>query len=77
MTAPLIVELKPCPFCGGAAKIRTEHQDERVAYANRVTVHCSKCWASRSAEGDTSKPGYADNSTTESRAVEKWNQRAP
>jgi Lar family restriction alleviation protein len=68
-------ELKPCPFCGGKPKIHKKELDERFAYANEVTVQCSSCGCSRSAVGDTSKPGYADNSSTEKRAIEKWNRR--
>lgn len=68
-------ELKPCPFCGGQAKSRRETLDERYAYADVVEVQCNACDASVSATGDTSKPGYADNSTTEKRAIAKWNSR--
>lgn len=69
-------DLLPCPFCGARAKIGRETLDERFAYADKVTVFCIKCSTSKSALGDTSKPGYADNSTVEARAVEQWNSRA-
>lgn len=69
-------ELKPCPFCAGAPKVIIESGDERVGYANTVKVQCSSCGATIMASGDTSKPGYADNSTTGTRARAKWNRRA-
>jgi Lar family restriction alleviation protein len=71
-----IEELKPCPFCGAQPKINRMNLDERHAYANQVTVQCPSCGTSQSAVGDTSKPGYADNSTTEQRAIAAWNRRA-
>jgi hypothetical protein len=67
--------LAACPFCGSQPKMRTETLDERFAYANQVTIQCQSCGCSRSAVGDTSKPGYADNSTTERRAIEAWSRR--
>lgn len=67
--------LKPCPLCDGAASIHKETLDERYAYANRVQVQCNACSVAISAVGDTSKPGYADNSTTEQRAIAAWNRR--
>lgn len=70
-------ELKPCPFCGASPKICTKTLDERFGYANQVTIQCPSCRASRSAIGDISNPGYADNSTTEKRASAAWNRRAP
>jgi hypothetical protein len=33
------VELKPCPFCGGGAKIKPG----RVYYDDCVRVHCPEC----------------------------------
>lgn len=37
-------ELKPCPFCGGAASIR--HEPDVDALGNYAYVECSKCSAS-------------------------------
>jgi Lar family restriction alleviation protein len=34
-----MTELKPCPFCGGEAKLISE-------YANAHYVECKNCWAS-------------------------------
>ena len=70
-------ELLPCPFCGGKPELRRVGLSEVFAYADRVIINCSECGVSRGSIGDTSKPGYADNSGVERRAVELWNTRAP
>ena len=69
-------ELLPCPFCGTAPRIRIEQLSERYAYAERVICECPSCGCAQSAIGDTSKGGYADNSTVRSRAYAAWNRRA-
>lgn len=69
------VELKPCPFCGGKPYMSRRGLSEVHAYADEVKIQCGTCSVYRSAMGDTSKPGYADNSTVEARAIEKWNHR--
>ena len=33
-----MAELKPCPFCGGEAKLRSYYKDHHV--------YCTKCYAS-------------------------------
>lgn len=68
-------ELKGCPFCGGTPKMVKDSGDERNAYADRVSFVCQSCGCSRGACGDTSKRGYADNSTVEQRALSAWNTR--
>ena len=70
------IKMKPCPFCGSDAEKKTEGLSEVYAYANQVTYSCKSCGCSKSAMGDTSKGGYADNSTTEVRALESWNKRS-
>jgi len=69
-------DLDLCPFCRGKARVTTENLDERYAYANVVKIQCESCGVAVSATGDTGKPGYADNSTTLTRAAAKWNRRA-
>ena len=71
------MELKPCPFCGGPAKPNNTYGDERDGYTQTVTVRCNGCGARVTASGDTSKGGYADNSTAEARAIEAWDRRVP
>jgi hypothetical protein len=68
-------KLLPCPFCGGVPRKTTKSLDERFGYADEVTIRCGSCSCAKSAVGDTSKSGYADNSTVEKRAVEAWNTR--
>lgn len=68
-------ELKLCPFCGIAPLKKSETLDERYAYARLVKYECPKCNCSQRAMGDTSKGGYADNSTVDERALAAWQQR--
>lgn len=70
------LKIKNCPFCGGEAKRFKEYGDERNGYADFVGYRCVGCYVSKGARGDTSKPGYADNSKIEKRAIENWNHRA-
>lgn len=70
-------EIKPCPFCGGRAKMHRMYGDERNGYAATVFYRCESCFVQRGATGDTSKPGYADNSKIEEKALAAWNQRTP
>ena len=53
--------LKPCPFCGGEAKIKFE-SEERHVYAYRYIV-CNNCF------GNT---GWKN---TEKEAIDAWNKR--
>lgn len=68
--------LLPCPFCGGKAALGKTTLDERFGYAQEVAAYCTFCATSKKAVGDTSKAGYADNSTVEARAITAWNRRA-
>lgn len=68
--------IKPCPFCGAQPLKQRTGLSEVHAYADKVVYTCPKCGCSRGAIGDTSKGGYADNSTVEARALEQWNMRA-
>lgn len=71
------VELLPCPFCGGEASKESKGLGDAYAYASEVSYTCKSCGCSRAATGDTSKGGYADNSTVEKRALKAWNTRTP
>ena len=54
--------LKPCPFCGGEAKVAIgQGQHDGHGYI----VFCDRCWVSQS---------YLDK--TEAEAIEAWNTRA-
>ena len=67
--------IKSCPFCGGKAERHEGQCTEIDAYAQHVFYRCANCGVERGASGDSSKPGYADNSTVEVRALAAWNQR--
>lgn len=71
-----MADLKPCPFCGGDAGCNRRSGDERDGYADLVTIFCTGCGVRVAASGDTSKGGYADNSTVYERAIGAWNRRA-
>lgn len=68
------VILKPCPFCGGKPVKQKEGLSEVYGYADRVSYTCKDCGCTRGAQG-ISGNGYADNSTVEARALERWNTR--
>lgn len=65
----------PCPFCGKQPKRFEYSGDERDSYADRVVYECA-CGCKKGAIGNTSKPGYADNSKVEQQAIAAWNTRA-
>ena len=73
-------ELKPCPFCGGEAKIHTQP----LYTENGVCVHCTKCNArSRFVLFDCTYQQYhgeANIYIPKERAIgdvtELWNRRA-
>lgn len=60
-------ELKPCPFCGGEAIIRTYRTfiDEYHGIGTKYYVACSECLADRHL-----------GKLTENEAIEAWNTRA-
>ena len=57
-------KLKPCPFCGGKAEVRTDENEEYY-------VSCTKCFT---------LVGYCTDTwgeyETETEAIEAWNRRA-
>jgi len=57
------MELKPCPFCGGKAKVGYAISDY-----NRWGVECQTCGASV-------EVGYGNYPDTEEAAIKKWNGR--
>ena len=60
-------KLKPCPFCGGEAKIHNcaelENETARVIYSGKIGIHCAVC--------RVATIPY-ENMT---QAVEAWNRR--
>lgn len=66
------IELKPCPFCGGEAIIRTQIiqiSDGVPAYQN-ARVECKKCRATSSTFIDKDNNGMHIFSV-----IEAWNRR--
>ena len=61
-------ELKPCPFCGGEAKI-SERYREGISNRKMYWVECKKCGIT---QAHHALAGY--NSRT--KAVNAWNMRA-
>ena len=59
-------DLKPCPFCGGLARISADPEAKRDSQGRlwAFTAVCDRCCAS---SGLTFKP---------ERAIEAWNRRA-
>lgn len=58
-----MIELKPCPFCGGKA---------RLFVGDGVRVICSKCYAGTMIQRDS----VESESNSVKTVVEAWNRRA-
>lgn len=66
-------ELKPCPFCGGKARLYDELANiSHGACIKRYYVVCDTCYAS----GGEANDFNAKNGDYESLAIELWNRRA-
>lgn len=64
-----MIELKPCPFCAGDAKIRTTITQSIPRHA-KAWCYCEKCFSSGESFTDN------DDGTCVFKAVESWNRRA-
>ena len=65
-----LIDLKPCPFCGGEAKIRTGVTSS-VPKLSKALVICQQCLASTDWFYDT-----AGDAEFVFEAIEAWNRRA-
>lgn len=60
-----MIELKPCPFCGGEAKLISYHASMWIDNPTDSFVKCKDC-------GATTIHYFP----TEEKAIEAWNRRA-
>ena len=71
-------ELKPCPFCGGAAQHANYTLDEKFAYAEYHSITCADCNVGFSAIDDQNpQGGYAIGGTGLPKVLDLWNTRTP
>ena len=69
-------ELKPCPFCGGAAHPFKTSGDERFGYVKTVKISCRTCTACVADQDTRDKNGWACKDDAALKATAKWNSRA-
>lgn len=60
-----MTELKPCPFCGGKAKL--DHG--RIGITETSYVRCEKCWSK--GQSITESVRYS----SDAEAIKAWNRR--
>ena len=78
-----MAELKPCPFCGGEAKVAFAHPEfmlKRLKF-RYVFAGCTKCNVTTplfNAKNKTGSPLFNDYNTEQAKkkATEAWNRRA-
>jgi Lar family restriction alleviation protein len=67
-------ELKPCPFCGGKAKVGSRPEDWG-RYDAKYRIECEKCEAS-SGWYNTRYSENLEENFYKKRAIEAWNKRS-
>ena len=65
-----MTELKPCPFCGGKAKIYATTTGTCPNHAKHY-CYCGKCFASGKSFSD-----FENDGSSVFKAIEAWNRRA-
>ena len=71
------IKLKPCPFCGGVAKLeaRKGYEDRQSYYGKAcLAIECLDCGAEVTAYNHTDGP--LPYEVIAAAAAEKWNRRA-
>ena len=67
MSEPILMKLKPCPFCYGQAELVTLEDRGSKSWFVEYFVQCSKCFASGPLGG-----AFEDGKKL---AVKSWNRR--
>ena len=65
-------ELKPCPFCGGEAKLKHGYRRKGEKFGNKAYVQCKKCGCKTLLY---SQSAYERWQTVDEIAIHAWNQR--
>lgn len=71
--------LKPCPFCGGEATVRSVSSGvSHGVYTNVIQTGCEKCCVFFRAPSEFTVDGYEVNYSRNgvTTTAEKWNRRA-
>ena len=71
------IELKPCPFCGGAVKLdaRKDYEERQACDGKAcLVIECLDCGAEVTAYNYTDGP--LPYEVLAEKAAEKWNRRA-
>lgn len=63
-----MTELKPCPFCGGSARMHSDYSERNSAYY--FYIQCQNCYA----RSKTIKTEMDEKDNE--KAVKAWNMRA-
>lgn len=72
-----MTELKPCPFCGGEAKVKKAPWDRSEEGSSVCEVYCTECHASIYGETFNFYQVKYDRNNPQDKisAIEKWNRR--